>query len=59
MALESWQSWSRRVRCRAARSLPRARKSLEEAATALGAPLQALPWTRRGKEPSNMRLRTS
>ena len=48
MALESWQSWSRRVSCRAARSLPRARKALEEAASALRAPLRALPWNRRG-----------
>lgn len=48
MALESWHAWSRRVGCSAVRSVPRARKALEEAAAALGAPLEALPWTGRG-----------
>ncbi len=44
IALESWEAWSRRVRCRAAASVPRAKKTLEEAVVALGAPPQALPW---------------
>ena len=44
MALESWQAWSRRVDCRAMRSVPRGRKALEEATVKLGAPLKALPW---------------
>lgn len=45
MALESWRSWSRRMECTAIRSVPRARKLLEEAAVKLGAPLKSLPWT--------------
>jgi hypothetical protein len=44
MALESWQAWSRRVGCTATRSVPRARKALEDAAVRLGASLTALPW---------------
>jgi len=48
MALESWQAWSGRVRCRPARSVSSARKALEDAATKLGAPLGALPWPARG-----------
>jgi len=44
MALESWQAWAARVRCRPAASVPQARKTLEEAAIGLGAPLDALPW---------------
>jgi hypothetical protein len=44
IALESWKEWSRRVRCRAAKSVPRAKKALEEAAVALGASREALPW---------------
>ena len=48
MALESWQAWSTRVRCRPAASVPRARKTLEDAAARLGAPLKALPWAARG-----------
>ena len=47
MALESWQAWSARVRCRPAESVPLARKALEDAATKLGAPLKALPWPAR------------
>ena len=47
MALESWQAWSARVRCRPAASVPLARKALEDAATKLGAPLKALPWPAR------------
>lgn len=47
IALESWRAWSARVRCRPARSLSRARKVLEDAATRLGAPLEALPWRAR------------
>jgi hypothetical protein len=48
MALESWQAWSRRVGCTAIRSVPRARKALEDAAVRLGAPLTSLPWPTRG-----------
>lgn len=48
MALESWQAWSRRVGCSAIRSVPRARKALEEAAVTFGASLKALPWPARG-----------
>ena len=44
IALESWNAWSRGVRCRPAASVPRARKMLEEAAIALGASREALPW---------------
>ena len=44
MALESWHAWSRRVGCSAIRSIPRARKALEEASVTLGAPFRALPW---------------
>ena len=44
MALESWEAWSARVRCRPAESRSHARKVLEDAATKLGAPLKALPW---------------
>ena len=47
MALESWQAWSARVRCRPAASVSLARKALEDAATKLGAPLKALPWPAR------------
>jgi hypothetical protein len=44
MAIESWKTWSERVDCRPIGSVSRARKVLEEAAVAFGAPLQALPW---------------
>ena len=44
MALESWQAWSRRLACTADRSVPRARRALEDAAVGLGAPLTSLPW---------------
>ena len=44
IALESWDAWSRRVNCRAAESVPRAKKVLEEAAVKLGAAVEALPW---------------
>jgi hypothetical protein len=47
MALESWQAWSRRVGCTAIRSVERARKTLEDAAVRLGAPLTSLPWPAR------------
>ncbi|MEX1243241.1 MAG: hypothetical protein WEB59_03215 [Thermoanaerobaculia bacterium] len=43
-ALESWDAWSGRVGCSAIQSVPRARKTLEEASLTLGAPLEALPW---------------
>ena len=49
MALESWQAWSRRVGCTAARSVPRAREALEGVAVRLGAPLTSLPWPTRVK----------
>lgn len=45
IAVESWRSWSRRIKCIAIRSVPRARKLLEEEAVKLGAPLKSLPWT--------------
>lgn len=45
MALESWRSWSRRMKCTTLRSVPGARKLLEDAAVKLGAPLKSLPWT--------------
>ena len=48
MALEPWHAWSRRVGCGAMRSVPRAKKALEEAAVTLGAPVEALPWWSRG-----------
>jgi hypothetical protein len=48
MALERWHAWSRRVGCSATRSVPRAKETLEDAAVALGAPLEALPWKGRG-----------
>lgn len=48
MALESWQAWSARVGCAPAGSVAEARQTLEAAATRLGAPLKALPWTARG-----------
>src|SRR5262245_32828235 len=44
IALESWDAWSRRVRCRAIESVLRPRKLLEQAAAGIGAPLVALPW---------------
>jgi hypothetical protein len=44
MVLESWQAWSRRVGCGAVPSVPEARRVLEQAATAIGAPLNALAW---------------
>jgi len=47
MALESWKTWSRRVGCTALRSVPRARRVLEDAAIRLGAPPKSLPWERR------------
>ena len=45
MALESWRSWSRRTKCTPLRSVPSARKLLEDAAVKLSAPLKSLPWT--------------
>ncbi len=48
MVLESWRAWSRRVGCTAIRSVPRARKALEDAAVRFGAPLKSLPWPTRG-----------
>jgi len=48
MALESWRTWSARVRCRPAASVSKARELLEAAVTRLGAPLRALPWPVRG-----------
>jgi hypothetical protein len=44
MALESWQAWSARVGCDATESVPQARRTLEEAAVKLGAPVKAFPW---------------
>jgi hypothetical protein len=48
MALESWRAWSRRVGCTAIHSVPRSRKTLEDAVVRLGAPLTSLPWPTRG-----------
>jgi hypothetical protein len=42
--VESWDVWARRRRVRSASSPARARRRLEEAAAALGAPRKALPW---------------
>lgn len=44
MVVESWDVWSQRTGCRAARSVARARAALERATQRLGAPLTALPW---------------
>ena len=44
LRVESWDEWARRRRVRAERSLLRARRTLEEAASALGAEPGALPW---------------
>jgi hypothetical protein len=49
MVLESWQTWSGRVGCQAGRSVPSARHALEQAVTALGAPLKALAWPAAGR----------
>jgi len=49
MVLESWQAWSARVKCKAFAPCARARETLEQAATNLGAPLTALPWRIRGE----------
>lgn len=48
MVLEPWDVWAARVRCKPHRSVPNARKVIEDAATALGAPLKALPWPPQG-----------
>jgi hypothetical protein len=49
LVAESWEAWARRRRVRAERSLPRARRTIERAASSLGAPPGALPWcSRRG-----------
>jgi hypothetical protein len=47
MMLESWHAWSRRVGSKSIQSVPRARKDLEKAAVAIGAPLKSLPWPAR------------
>lgn len=44
LTLESWRRWATRVSVSPMDSLPEARKLLEEATEALGAPLTALPW---------------
>lgn len=44
LRVESWDEWARRRRVRAERSLPRARRTLEEAASRLGAERGALLW---------------
>lgn len=44
LRVESWDGWARRRRVRAARSLSRAQRTLEEAARALGAEPGTLPW---------------
>lgn len=45
--LESWDSWSGRVRCKALGCGADGRERLEHAATRLGAPLKSLPWRKR------------
>ncbi len=44
IALEPWDVWAARVRCKPLRSVPRAREVIEDAVTALGASRKALPW---------------
>jgi hypothetical protein len=44
MAIESWQTWTARVGCGPALSVPDARNALEGAAARIGAPPKALPW---------------
>lgn len=44
LRIEGWDAWARRRRVRAERSLPRARRMLEEAARALGSMDGSLPW---------------
>lgn len=44
LQVEGWEDWARKRRVRAARSLPHAHRTLEEAARALGAERAALPW---------------
>lgn len=44
MVLEPWDVWAARVRCKPLRSVPNARKVLEDAVTAFGASAKALPW---------------
>jgi hypothetical protein len=44
MELEPWAAWAARKNCAALPSVAQATAVLEQAATALGAPLNALPW---------------
>lgn len=44
LQVEGWDAWARRQGVRGERSLPRARRMLEDAARALGAKREALPW---------------
>lgn len=46
LVLESWKSWATRKRIKALSSVSEARRLLEEATVALGAPLTSLPWVR-------------
>lgn len=46
MVVEPWHTWAAQVGCVAIKSLPDARRALEQAATSLGASLRALPWPR-------------
>ena len=47
LLLESWPAWSDRVECKPIESSEHGRRLLEQAAAALGAPLQAVPWRAR------------
>jgi hypothetical protein len=44
--LETWQEWSRRVRCATDLSATQGRAQLEEAVSALGGNVKCLPWHR-------------
>jgi|SRR5271168_976768 len=47
LVLESWDSWSSRMTCKALGCSAAGRRLLETAATRLGAPLKLLPWRKR------------
>ncbi len=46
LALEAWAAWAQRTGVRPLESASEARSTLEQAASAYGAPLAALPWDR-------------
>jgi hypothetical protein len=57
MILEPWDVWAARVRCKPLRSVAKARKVIEDAATALGATRKALPWPDADAPGSKARIR--